>query len=85
MFRKSFTGAENQGVGKNGGIWRMKYEKREEARFIFGMQSAFNKGQMKLKRFPQAKFGHPTLTEKIHSDRIAASEGPECSMVKSHD
>jgi hypothetical protein len=35
--------------------------------------------------FPQAKFGHSTLTEKIHSYRIAASEGPIRSMVKGHD
>jgi len=35
--------------------------------------------------FPQAMFGHSTLTEKIHSYRIAASARPKCSMVKGHD
>jgi len=32
--------------------------------------------------FPQAGFGHPTLTEEIHSYRIAAKYGPLCSMDK---
>jgi hypothetical protein len=36
-------------------------------------------------RFPQVAIVHPTLTEKIHSYRIATSEGPKCSMVKGHD
>jgi hypothetical protein len=30
----------------------------------------------RLKSFPQVGFGHSTLTEKIHRDRIAASQGP---------
>ena len=37
------------------------------------------------KSFAQAKDVHPTLTEKIHSYRIAASERPIRSMVKGHD
>jgi hypothetical protein len=37
------------------------------------------------KSFPQARDVHPTLTEKIHSYRIAASERPIRSMVKGHD
>ena len=37
------------------------------------------------KSFPQARDVHSTLTEKIHSYRIAASEGPIRSMVKGHD
>jgi hypothetical protein len=37
------------------------------------------------KSFPQARDVHPTLTEKIHSYRIAASERPIRSMVKGDD
>lgn len=54
----------------------MEYEEGGEARFFSSAQSVFDKGRMWPKRFPQAKFGHPTLTEKIHSYRIAASEAP---------
>ena len=39
----------------------------------------------KEKKFPQAGYVHSTLTEKIHSLRIAASEGPIRSMVEGHD
>jgi hypothetical protein len=63
----------------------MEYEEYGNVRKIFDVQSIFDKGRIRPKRFPQANFGHPTLTEKIHSYRIAASEGPECSMVKRHD
>jgi hypothetical protein len=38
-----------------------------------------------VKSFPQARNVHPTLTEKIHSYRIAASERPIRSVVKGHD
>jgi len=51
----------------------------------FRLQSVLGKGRRWRGTFPQGKFGHPTLTEKIHSYRIAASERPECSMVRSHD
>ena len=39
----------------------------------------------KEKKFPQAGYVHSTLTEKIHSLRIGASEGPIRSMVQGHD
>ena len=39
----------------------------------------------KGKQFPQAGDVHSTLTEKIHSLRIAASEGQIRSMVQGHD
>jgi hypothetical protein len=37
------------------------------------------------KNLPQARDVHPSLPEKIHSYRIAASERPIRSMVKGHD
>jgi hypothetical protein len=41
--------------------------------------------KLQRKSFPQARDVHPTLTEKIHSYRIAASERPIRSMVKGDD
>ena len=37
------------------------------------------------KSFPQASLVNVTLTEKIHSYRIAASEGPICSKGRQQD
>jgi hypothetical protein len=48
---------------------------------ILGGKAMSRKG----KRFPQAGDVQSTLTEKIHSLRIAASEGPIRSMVQGHD
>jgi hypothetical protein len=45
----------------------------------FGVESG------KGRSFPQARFGHSTLTEEIHSYRIGAKYGPLCSMGRNDE
>lgn len=64
---------------------RRKHERGCKVKIFSDGQLVCGKGRTRRKRFPQSKFGHSTLTEKIHSYRIAASEGLKRSMVNDHD
>ena len=62
---------------------KMRYGRNEQEKNHAFLRDKILKVQGKS--FPQARDVQSTLTEKIHSYRIAASEGPIRSMVKGHD
>ena len=70
---------------KSAGVSRIKRERLHKA--FTGVKNILcgKTRRGKEKKFPQAGNVQSTLTEKIHSLRIAASEGPICSMVQGHD